>query len=773
MAKGSGGNFLLEKGEKVGLGIGAGVGVLLLGLGLMELGGGATDPEAFAKQLDNKGAELKRKMDSKEATIDDLGGLIVQPVSSAALVIDSNAGKVPFFDATAPPDGRRITPIVLSVTEGQADMAVVKILANDIFLERNSNDEVVRVRVGVVTAKDPMAEKPEGTKKFLDDVRDRLGKKMPRKRKNPPAGGAGMAGGPGFPGGMAGGPGFPGGMGGVPGGSMPGPGESGGMGGVPGMPGPGFPGGMGGGSGFGGGPPGYPGGGDMYGGSQTAGQRMEVTYIEGADDEEIERQMNGRRLAITIKPVRMNVLQGSFPYREQIVKFQQALRYSKIEDLYARPDDMPVFNGVDVQRRLYRPKTIGSSDLELIEDWTSIDLAGNSQEVRAVKLYYNEDPADLRRVMLHEDHMLVMPLPHEIAGKYPDYSKLTALKQSIEKMKKQDIKGSTLPPPPSRFKGEGNPFKRDEAPNSSLYNPGEGGGMLFPPGFGKKGGGMDPMGNQPTSGTIEPPDHVYVRVCDMDVKEGLVHEYRMRVKLKNPNYGKKDLVSKASDADTEELPPLEEHWYTFPQKLSVPQGGYHYVVDASKPDPKASRPLPQPRDGQAVIQFQRWYEYLDVNEKLREPVGDWVLAELLATRGMFVTGKAFSPLPFWSSVENMFVLREIPGEVTPKGKDPRKGVLLEPVRPKFLLAVEVSGGKIRARIPPNPGEKTNRMVFTDDESATEVLFMYPDGTLDLRTSAKDKSDVDRKDREEKFNKWVEDTKKQVPTGTVPMGKDDF
>ena len=46
-----------------------------------------------------------------------------------------------YFDPTQPPDRRRITPIILPVVEGQADMAVVKILANDIVLFR---DETTR-----------------------------------------------------------------------------------------------------------------------------------------------------------------------------------------------------------------------------------------------------------------------------------------------------------------------------------------------------------------------------------------------------------------------------------------------------------------------------------------------------------------------------------------------------------------------------------------------------------------------------------------------------
>jgi hypothetical protein len=511
-------------------------------------------------------------------------------------------------------------------------------------------------------------------------------------------------------------------------------------------------------------------GGGMFNGAQSAGNRFEVQYVEGENDDEIEKKMEGHRLAITLHPQRMNVLQGSFPYREQLVKYQAALRYAKLDELYAHPDDMPVFNGVDVQRRLYRPKSIGSSEPgELVEDWTSIDLAANSQDLRAVKLYYNDDSADLKRVELHEDHMLVMPLPHEIAGKYPDL-RLKTLKASIEKMKKQDAKADSLPAPKSKFKGEGNPFKRDEAPNSNLYNPG-GEGSLFP-GMGKQKSKDSGSGNS-TPATIEPPDFIFVRVYDTDVRDGLIHEYRMRVKLKNPNFGKHDMVSKKSDADTEELPPLDEHWFVFPDRVSVPQGGYHYVVDWTKPDAKASNPLREPRDGQAVLQFQRWYEYLDITEKLREPVGDWVLSELLANRGMYVGGKAFSPLPFWSSVENAFVLREIPGEKVVKGKDPRKGVILEPVRSKALLAVEVEGGKVRSRIPPNLGQATNRTPITEDEAAAEVLFMYQDGTLELKSSARDRGDTDRKDREEKFKKWVKETEEKNPSTAPPKKKDDF
>jgi hypothetical protein len=751
--------------------------VLLFVAGLMTMVDRPQDPEDFAKKVDGKAQQLNTQMADKNAKIPDVNRDLETKGSNNPLPLVTT--QFLYFDATTVPDGLRITPIVMSVVEGQVDMAVLKILANDFVLERDPNTgEVTKVTVGVIGATDPDT-KIEGGGKFVDDMKKRFGRRMPR--SGSPAGG-GFAGGPSGPGGPPGpgGAGFAGGPPG-PGGGPPGPG-----GGGPPGPGGGAPPGPGGGNrggappgpggpGMGGPPPG-PGGagfsGGLYSGSQETGNREKIEYIHGESDEDIEKQLKGRRLAITIIPQRMNVLQASFPYAAQLEKYRQALRYADMKDLLAHPEDLPVFHGVDVQRQLYKPVGRGSNELELVEAWHTVDLeGGKNQDLRAVKLYFNEDSADLQRVMLHEDHMLVLPLPHEIGGKYPDM-RLPTLKDSIAKMKKQDAKAATLPPPKSKYMGKSNPFKKDGELNQGFYNPGEGSNIL-PPGSGGRKNPMDP-GTGSTTAPASPPEHIFVRVYDTDVRDGLVHEYRLRVKLKNPNFGKRDQVSKKSDADPEELPALEEHWYVFQQKVTVPQGGYHYVVDPTPPG-KAAYPLPLLKEGQAVMQFQRWYEYLDMSDgKFKEPIGDWVLSELIATRGMFVAGKAFSPLPFWSSIENAFTLREIPGDKPVKGKDPRKGTMLDPVRPKAILTVDVQGGKISPRIGPNPGEgRVNRGPRTEDEAATEVLLIYPDGSLDLRSSARDKADADRKERETNFRKWVKDTEDKVSPTAPPKGKDDF
>ena len=88
-----------------------------------------------------------------------------------------------------------------------------------------------------------------------------------------------------------------------------------------------------------------------------------------------------------------------------------------------------------------------------------------------------------------------------------------------------------------------------------------------------------------------------------------MYEYRLRVKLKNPNFQRQDEVSKESDADTEELPPLDEHWYVFPQKVVGPAGRVPLrdrVHQAGAEDGIRAARSRRGTEGQAVVQFQRW-----------------------------------------------------------------------------------------------------------------------------------------------------------------------
>ena len=118
MAGSSGKNFLLEKGEKIGLGVAAGLGVLLIALGLMSLGD-RQDADVFAKEVDGKAVSLNKKMSSKEGTIPAVPNGLLKSAEIAPVPLVATGRS--YYDPTIPPDGLRITPIVLSVVEGQVE----------------------------------------------------------------------------------------------------------------------------------------------------------------------------------------------------------------------------------------------------------------------------------------------------------------------------------------------------------------------------------------------------------------------------------------------------------------------------------------------------------------------------------------------------------------------------------------------------------------------------------------------------------------------------
>ena len=84
MAKTSGKDFLIEKGEKVGLGIAVGLGALFLVLGFLGLTG-RQDPESFAKEVKGKADGLNSKMSDPNATIPPIKSDATESVTSAAV----------------------------------------------------------------------------------------------------------------------------------------------------------------------------------------------------------------------------------------------------------------------------------------------------------------------------------------------------------------------------------------------------------------------------------------------------------------------------------------------------------------------------------------------------------------------------------------------------------------------------------------------------------------------------------------------------------------
>ena len=250
---------------------------------------------------------------------------------------------------------------------------------------------------------------------------------------------------------------------------------------------------------------------------------LTVEYIEGADDEDIEKKLNGRGWP---SPSTRRRWSSSRPRSRTGPSWRSSARpcgTRRSRSCTPSPDDMPVFNGVDLQRRTFNARG------EEIEGWQSIDLATNSQELRAVKLYYNEDPADLKRVELHEDHMLVMPLPHEIAGKYPE--------MKLKTHQGQHRQGQEAGPQADASRRRPSPSSPARATRSSgttpqlrPVQPGRRGGRVVPPPAGHQEG---EAGRQRDRGDRRGA----VRAAGLRVRPGVRHRHPGRPDVRVPACG--------------------------------------------------------------------------------------------------------------------------------------------------------------------------------------------------------------------------------------------
>jgi hypothetical protein len=387
--------------------------------------------------------------------------------------------------------------------------------------------------------------------------------------------------------------------------------------------------------------------------------------------------------------------------------------------------------------------------------------------------------------MLHEDHELTMPLPLLLSGKYPDVG-LPSILSTVQKLvalKKPPVQHKS-----SQLKGEGNVFKRTQGSSVGSYGQPSSGETGFPLIKGKAGMGSGSDTETTKDGTSqsvvfnELPDAVLVRFIDNDIAPGRLYQYRVRMKMQNPNWaGKKDekgkfekpqkfeLVSRPSDAELEiiEGPPVE---LPLQRAVSVPREDFLFAVDPpveAKDSKEPKKPTIALKQGEGLLQVQRWLPMATVGN-YKEPVADWIVADVVAKRGHYLGGKQFVTLPIWDSLYNKYILREPAPDKAPKNSkgQPRRGVEMDPTRPgPTFVVVDVKGGTSEERT-------TTRII--SDESAAEVLLLDESGQLQVRSSLVDRLDADRAKREEAWRLWVEKTDKEtdkVAPATAPKGND--
>ena len=465
--------LMIDKGERYVL-IGAGAFLLLfLILGITDLSG-KPSPEAIVAEVESNTSSINNKIASEvdPKSVAPLPSHIVAPPKELPY---AKRAKVELsFDPFAPPDKRAVNPSVLALTDGQADFIWAKMIAYDI---RETSDGPL---LGVIkSSKTRKAGEKEDAQLpgFLKDVKNRYNLKIPpAQRPTQPA-----PGGPGQPGGnpmqQGRGPTNPN-----------------------GTPAP------------------------KAGSLVNDGERADITYIP-FDAEKFD----GYRIAYTIDPQRMAIVQAALPYKAQIEQIQQALRLPNPIDVltYYKDEDIPFYRGVEVQRQTLAP------DGKIEEAWSDLDVKTQFiNKIHRKKFKYMEnDPKTSYVVLLSssgKNHELVMPLPVLLNGDQYPRIRIPALVETIAHQVALN-KPPEAPKPKSQFSGDTSIFDEDSQLSNiaSRDQPNLGG-----PARAVTGREGDKNSTAPVS-FQDMPDSKLVRIVDNSIEPGHVYQYRLRVRMQN------------------------------------------------------------------------------------------------------------------------------------------------------------------------------------------------------------------------------------------------
>jgi hypothetical protein len=320
--------------------------------------------------------------------------------------------------------------------------------------------------------------------------------------------------------------------------------------------------------------------------------------------------------------------------------------------------------------------------------------------------------------------------------------------------------GVMQPPPGASASGSGS-----AGPRSGMMQPPPGGNdndIVGNSGSGQLGmnSGVDPK-YYPLN-----EDFLLIRFLDPEIQSGHSYQYRMRVIMRNPNFGKEALVSQPGFAKKERI---ESLWWTIPFTANIPSEAYYYAMNSKTYDEKvkkkfeknpAMQELLLPKDGKTVVQIHQWAKEVRLNANAREPIGTWIIGEVPVGPGEYIGRKHLVQLPTWSAERTAYALKELPGgiKLKPPAKDTPKGWLVDLTTAAVL--VDFEGGKFR-------GQVNNNTV--QDDSDVEMLVVRPDGTVTVRNSAVDTAFAPREKRTTDWEEWLRKSEEQGGRLTQPGG----
>jgi hypothetical protein len=755
--------FLLERGEQVGLGVAVAIASLMVVFGLFIPAFSTKSAGANAGDLNSQSQQKKQQMEGAAPSPEERVALASFPKSLRTdRKIDAEdpdtfrvAGS--WFSPSALDDTKRRAPVVKVPREFRSTVELAQIDTYLLSFDRDGKPERILVLEGTPPASGNRPGAGHPGQNFF-----------------------GAAGGP------RGGSGGSSSMGGPPGGMMP-PGGGGGLPGGSSMGGPPGGDGRGGGSGRpGGGGMMMPPGGGTPGGQELGDTKAKITKvkIEELDAYLQKNAKNNARLAEDVLPLRMVVVTASFPYKEQLEEFKRAFHAPSIEALFSGDkQNVPEFLPFNVERRELKPDGTFTG-------WAKLDLARSMRPVLLMtgRRYEQEDPAlaavsfdglVMYRPLQYKDNQtdridLELKLLKETRDEIKD-----ALASKVVKPRNPFQDGDSIDPFNPRPGDQMGPAGGATPPGGSPSMPPGAPNTLKPGGSGKPqlGGGLGTEG--PTSAGMNPgsagaggiiPKYCLVRLLDVTVEPGKTYGYRMQIRMTNPNKDRKDVawasLAKDDDIRSEWIEVKDESKSKDQDRIYVQPEAFAYATDQALVTPKDYNGNRTPaKPDQVVMQVHRWLDYVFPDYPEKEsgfPVGEWSIGErMLVNRGEFIGRTEQVEMP------RRLVMEERFGMATHKKN--KKIPVLFSLNSGYgdTLLVDFQGGKLTHTRPAVTEDGKPQTV--DDKAPIEVLLMAPNGRLLVRDSVTDSADEERDKRYKAWKERLKEVKENKPSTPKPAG----
>jgi hypothetical protein len=377
--------------------------------------------------------------------------------------------------------------------------------------------------------------------------------------------------------------------------------------------------------------------------------------------------------------------------------------------------------------------------------------------------------------------------PGDPEDNYPPIEKsLTLVKKTIDTIKEKNR--PLAAPPPDQFR-PGDDFDvfvnrpPAAAGQDSMNNPGGTAAGMRQPGRGGPPGLAPPGGRLPggvggdASQDLDLPEYVVVRLIDVTVEPGKTYEYRLQVRMANPNYKRGDTASPQYALEKE----IVSEWTDpakVPIKVTIDPEMHYYAVDQVDYEQREGDPRYRDRGPyrnhtlspgrQLYLQAHRWLE--GVRPKgFKSPLlfGEWTVVERFPVwKGEYIGSKERVEVPVWQFARESFT---IASDSTTARRSPGIGVYFGYGRDEFdnkeAILVDFSTGRYgyervvsRSEDRPEPPKKV------DDTCAVEALVLRPDGRLMVLEGGTDYKDDERVERVKKVRTRVSETKKPQKSG---------